>query len=549
MKVKKIACGCLAFLGLTTVLLGCGRYLYVREIMPLLGKQLTPLAGAEIIPENATAVAYLDTDYEKWSQLKQFDLSNIPETLQEEIKDWQDNFSYIKDLEYQKDIEPWLGGAMFAVLPGQPTQNNNQLLMILGIKDKFEAKNFFDKLKKESEVKLTKIEYQEIEIATAIDQYNKRIVSASIDNQLIIANNPQVIKQAIESYRKNLSLINHHKSKSILNKKFDSNNSLAAIYLFDYNQLLYRNLDSNRELPLINNLETIEATVINLTRTSKGLKLRLTTQLKQEVPVKLAINQSELLQLFPDNTIALINGQNLDKIWSTAVTQLETNREASYLLDIARLSLHLTANLELDRDIFGWMDGEFALGLIKTETPITSDINIGLGGMIVLETTRPKIAQKKIANLEKVLATQFDLEIFEEKINDKTIVQWRDRYGDNLISYSWLDFHHLFLALGNSAWKSIDIKPYQSLTKDKYFKSINKELTGNNLGYCYLDLAQILNLAYYFPIEELDVDIQSAIALLKSIEGIGIVVTMPNSYTYQQDLFILFKEDRATYPS
>ena len=544
MNAKKLGCGCLTSLGIAAALFWGGRYFYTQGMMPFLGKQLTPIAGAKVIPENAIAVGYIETDAENWSKLKQLNLSDTKKLLQEEIEDWQENFPNSSGLKYQQDIQPWLGGAMAAIVPDESAKKDFDLLIILGIKNKLKARNFLNTIKKDSEVKLTETKYQGVKITQAVDKYDDQIVSALIDDKLIVAENRKTIQLAIDSYKNNSSLISNPQRKSVLNQKLNLENTLAEIYIPNYSQLIKNTIALDKELPFLEQLQVLESTVIGLETAKQGLRLRSITKFNSEITeAELAVDRGKLLNLFPDDTIALVNGRGIDKIWSGLVTQLEADRETSHLLEIVRLSLSLTANIDLDKDIFGWMDGEFALGLIKTQSPTIPKLNIGLGGAIILETTQPNTAQEKLASLEKSLARQLDLDSFEEKINDKTIIQWRDRDRGNVFSYGWLNDNNLLFAFGDSTWELIDTKQHKSLSKNKFFKAITRELPSNNLGYFYLDIAQILNMAHYLPLEELDTDAQDAIAVLKSIKGIGITVTMPDRYTNQQDLFILFQED------
>ena len=544
MNAKKIGCGCLTILGVAVTLFWAGRYIYTQGMISFLGKQLTPIDGAKVIPENAIAVGYIGTDAENWSKLKQLNLLSTKKLLKKEVEDWQENFPNSSNLKYRQDIEPWLGGAMVAMLPDTTAQEDFNLLIVLGIKNKLKARDFLNKLEKRATVNLTETKYQGVKISQAVDKYNDAIISALIDDKLIVAENKKTIERAIDSYKNNSSLVSDSETKSVLNQKLNLENTLAEIYITDYSQLIKNTIALDKELPFLERLQVIESTVIGLGQEKQGLRLRSITKFNsQATESEFTVNQGKLLNLFPDDTIALINGRRIDKIWSGLVKQLEAEAETNYLLDIARLSLRSTTNIDLDKDIFGWMDGEFALGLIKTETPTIPKLNIGLGGAIILETTKPDLAQKKLASLEKALARQLHLDSFEEKINNKTLVQWRDRKTGNVFSYGWLNSNNLLLAFGDSPGELLDRKQHKSLSKNKFFQALTRKLPSNNLGYFYLDVAQVLNMAHYFPLEELDADAKDAIAVLKSIKAIGTTVTMPDRYTNQQDVFILFQED------
>lgn len=510
-----------------------------------MGQQLTPIAGAEVIPNNAIAVSYFATDYELWAELKQLNLSDKQQLLEEQAEVWHDDFTRDINFEYQQDIEPWLGGAMIAMLPRK--QKNFNILIILGIKNKFKAKIFFNKLRKELTAKSSETEYRGFYITKVIDNRSRQIHSTLIDNKLIIANEQQIIKQAIDSYQNKTSLITNPQTRLALKQPLNLRSSLAKIYIPNYRKLVQNTFDKKStllELPLVEKLRAIQSTTITFKSEAHGLKIRTITKLNsKQTKLKFDTNPRKLLNYLPDETIAMVNGQELNKIWLSLVEQFETNENTSRFLDITRLFLRITANIDLDKDVFGWMDGEFVVGLIKTEIPIIPDLDVGLGALVILETTQSELAHQRITRLETNLAKQLDLNSLKTKIGNKTIIQWQDANSNNIFSYGWLDSHNLLLIIGDSKQKFFNTKQHQTLSNNKFFQTIARELPNKNQGYFYFDIAQILNMAHYLPLEELDDNAKQTISILKSIKGIGTTITMTDEYTKQQDLFILFQED------
>lgn len=545
MKVKKLGSACLALLGTATITYIGVRYFSSQKITTFLGQQLTPIAGAEVIPNNAIAVSYFATDYELWAELKQLNLSDKQQLLEEQAEVWHDDFTRDINFEYQQDIEPWLGGAMIAMLPRK--QKNFNILIILGIKNKFKAKIFFNKLRKELTAKSSETEYRGFYITKVIDNRSRQIHSTLIDNKLIIANEQQIIKQAIDSYQNKTSLITNPQTRLALKQPLNLRSSLAKIYIPNYRKLVQNTFDKKStllELPLVEKLRAIQSTTITFKSEAHGLKIRTITKLNsKQTKLKFDTNPRKLLNYLPDETIAMVNGQELNKIWLSLVEQFETNENTSRFLDITRLFLRITANIDLDKDVFGWMDGEFVVGLIKTEIPIIPDLDVGLGALVILETTQSELAHQRITRLETNLAKQLDLNSLKTKIGNKTIIQWQDANSNNIFSYGWLDSHNLLLIIGDSKQKFFNTKQHQTLSNNKFFQTIARELPNKNQGYFYFDIAQILNMAHYLPLEELDDNAKQTISILKSIKGIGTTITMTDEYTKQQDLFILFQED------
>jgi hypothetical protein len=103
MTSKKSGCGCFPILGIGLALAFGGLYFFN-------GKKLTPLEGAEVIPQEAIVSGYISTDLKDWSQLEEI---GIPKSiLDNNIEQINTEFITNSNIVYQEDIKPWLGGAM-----------------------------------------------------------------------------------------------------------------------------------------------------------------------------------------------------------------------------------------------------------------------------------------------------------------------------------------------------------------------------------------------------------------------------------------------------
>lgn len=65
-------------------------------------------------------------------------------------------------------------------------------------------------------------------------------------------------------------------------------------------------------------------------------------------------SSGKIVGQFPAETLALVTGRGISSIWSAFVQQAKTNPQLSQGLDAVRQQL-TTVNIDLDKDIFGWM--------------------------------------------------------------------------------------------------------------------------------------------------------------------------------------------------
>ncbi len=103
-------------------------------------------------------------------------------------------------------------------------------------------------------------------------------------------------------------------------------------------------------------------------------------------------------------------------------------------------------NLDLDEDIFGWMNGEFALSLIGVNEGIFRDF--GIGTSAIFQTSDWETANRTLAKLEDLAVQNPDVAIDRRTVQDKTIVEWKTPLGEVLLSYGWLDNNSLTIAWG-----------------------------------------------------------------------------------------------------
>ncbi|MEO0967867.1 MAG: DUF3352 domain-containing protein, partial [Cyanobacteria bacterium J06639_18] len=78
------------------------------------------LGSAKLVPDEAIMTAYISTDPKLWSNLENFGTPEAQKLITQGLEDFKKDLTKDSDLSYEKDLKPWLGGVMFAVLPPNP---------------------------------------------------------------------------------------------------------------------------------------------------------------------------------------------------------------------------------------------------------------------------------------------------------------------------------------------------------------------------------------------------------------------------------------------
>jgi len=112
-------------------------------------------------------------------------------------------------------------------------------------------------------------------------------------------------------------------------------------------------------------------------------------------------NESQLLSELPERTIAVMNGHQLDQVWSQFVELSEQNPFLRTGLSLMRRWAR-ARDLDLDQDVFSWLDGEYAIALFPaTESTLP---NLPLAGGILIESSQRDVGEIALSKLGKIAA-------------------------------------------------------------------------------------------------------------------------------------------------
>ncbi len=508
-------------------------------------KKLTPIAGAKLIPDEAIMSSFISTEVNNWTKLKQLGLPSLDELFPEEIAAIEGELSDV-GINYQQDIQPWIGNTMFALVPTTDSSDAIQdanALAIIGIEDPLKANNFLKKIQSQIEATSETTKYKGIDITSSTDTRGNIIHTTLLGNKLLASNEINAVKKSIDTYKGEPSLSNSAQTKEIFQQKLELDNSLAQVYFTNYDRLIASSLqDSGLPENTIESLQILQSLSFGIGTENNKIKLQGLAKLdSQLVKQKYTNSPGQILTTLPTETIAFVSGQGINNFWTGLSEIANQEPELKTAFDGIRTSTKFVTGLDLDRDIFGWMDGEFALGIVPSPQPNIPQLNIGLGGAFVLETSDRKTAQNTMDKLDNKI--QQNLGISSQKTNLKKtdITQWSIPSSNLALSSGWLDKSNLLFALGNEDIKSLYEANKSSLKNNLKFQEIVQDLPKKNLGYFYLDMETIMTEISPLLVGT-DPNVDKVISVLNSITAIGGTTTIINQETSQTDMVILFKK-------
>ena len=516
----------------------------------------TAIGGAKFVPDAALMSAFVSNDPQVWSKLQNFGTPEAQTLISQQLKQLQENFLAKNNLDLEKDLQSWVGGVTIAVLPSQkslpssddrsslnsPENSKNseaKIMLVVGIKDKLNAMNFASKIKSQSKNETSKSsDYQGV----TINFNGENTYSALVSDYVVLSAQKKIVEQAINTFQgKETSLVN--KSEIYIAQNPQLKNSLATAFIPDYGALL-QELASNspeNKSPIpsnFNQLKPIKSVFMGLSVDNNGLRFQATAKIdSQSFKGNQTPTPGKVVNLFPPQTLALISGQGINQIWSNLLEQSQQSPELKTKIEGIKQGMK-TVNLDADKEVFPWMNGEFAISAIASEQVLPYNF----GGVLVLETSDRPGAETTLKKLDD-FAKKNTLNVETRTIEDKTITEWKIPFQGALLGHGWLNENSMFVAIGGSPLADVMVtKSNNSLSNSDGFKAIAGSLPNSNQGYFYLDVDQTMSLVNrklsQVPGSQLPPDFN---AIVNSIRGIAITTNWLDSSTSQLEMFLALK--------
>ncbi len=522
------------------------------------GSSSDALGSAKLVPSTALMATYITTDSQAWAKLEQFGTPEAQKLVAKGLEDFNKQMFSDSNVSYEKDIKPWAGGVMVAVLPPNPVKpaqlkvpsgapnlptnlrQEPNILILVGIKDKLSALNFANKLKSQKGVKFQESDYQGQKIIETTEK-GKPTYSVVLNNShLVLAPEKQAVEKVIDTFKGQSSFASKEGASSILSKGVDVKNSLAQIYVPDYAgmvQQLAAGSKQAKQLPpqALTQLKQIKSVVAGVGVDDAGVRVKAIANLDPQLnKFQYQSSPGNIVGQFPTDTFALVSGSGISRSWETLVEQSKDYPEMKQVFEQVRGQLKFV-NIDLDKDIFGWMNGEFAFGGIPSNQGVLA--SVGFGGALVFDTSDRKTAEATLTKLDTLAKTQ-QINVANKNIGGKDVTEWQIPRQGALLAHGWLDQDTVFVALGGPVADALANGKNPSLNNSDAFKAVTGSLQKPNGGYFYLDMdkTKTVPLVNSFISSNLN-----TITILSSIRGLGFTANSPNKSTSELEMLLALK--------
>lgn len=503
----------------------------------------SPLAIAKTIPDEAYMTAFVSSDLQSWAKLQQFGTPEAKQLVTKSLQTMEQDLMSKNKINFDKDIRPWIGNGMIALMPGQKGMEQPTVLAVFNIRDKVGALQFAGKLASQGG-KSKETEYKGNKIIISEDE---KTYATVVKDFLMVAADQPTIEAAINTSQGEPSIASKPGAEAMFTKGVDVPNPLAMIYMPDYAgtmQTLINTSAQGTDVPpaTLKQLKQVQSMVAGVGVEDAGLRMKANVVMSPDGPkFDYQPVPGKIISQFPADVMAMISGGNINRIWNQANEQAKSDPTMQQAISTLRASTKM-ANLDLDQDILGWMDGEFGFAVIPSDRGILAQL--GAGSVLVVDTSDRKKAEATFAKLDEI-AKANAVVVQQREVEGKKVTEWSSpMMPEPLMGHGWLDDNSAFFAVGGPMIEVITKKPAQTLDNNANFKLSTGNLPKQNLGYFYLDMDKTMALVNRFAMLSQSPIPPEPAAILNSIQSVGVTSQQVTPAIGEMDLLLALKKSK-----
>ncbi|MEG4250446.1 DUF3352 domain-containing protein [Microcoleus sp. Pol10D4] len=505
-----------------------------------------PQDSAKVVPDEAMMAAFISPNPQALAQLQRFGTPGAQKLIGQGLKTFQEQSLAGTQIDFDRDLKPWLGGVMVALLPPDAVTNTEppKLLVVVSVKNKISAWNFANKLKSQPGATTQETEYKGVKIFEIAEPTGKRYSLALLNDQLVMAPLKKPVELAIDTFKGEPSLATQPSTTKFFAESAGVKNPIATVYIADYPaaiEQLKANLPPDIQLPwtVFSQFKQVKSLVAGIGADSEGLRVKTIAQFDPKFVQQNPQFASKLLPRFPDETIALVGGKGIDKIWSQVTAEAQDSPEVDRGVQQVRNSFK-RLDLDADRDVFGWMNGEFAIGAIGSDQGILSQL--GMGAAMIFETSDRPAAEATLKKLDAIAKSNPTVSVAPRTVEGKEVTEWQIPQQGTLFGHGWLNENSVFVAFGGPLVDVITSTPPQPLSSSPSFQAIATSLPRGNQGYFYIDMEKTMSWANQYLLAVQPNLVSPPVAeLLNSLRGVSVATASTQPTTAQLEILFALK--------
>jgi Protein of unknown function (DUF3352) len=478
---------------------------------------------ASVIPADAYFVTYISTEPEAWAKLRKFGTPEAQKIIGTQLTEFQQKVLAESKMDYVKDLQPWMGNVMVAALPNSdPKVTEPQFLIAIGVKDKLKALDFANKLKAQSKEPIKEIDYKGVKI-TDSGKGKSETFSALVNDELVISPQQHTLELAIDTAKGSPSLASKAGNDWFTGDTLQLKQPVMAFYMPDYAKSVKQLLASSKTPTAIDpftmsQLEKVKSIGGGIEIDDAGIRMKMVSK-NDGTLLSLPNTSSKAVSNFPADTFVFAGGSGISQIWTEVNKIAAAKPEMQQAFTQMRQGFTQSTQMDLDKDVFGWMSGEYSMGMIPVDKGITAQA--GFGGAITIDSNDKAKTDATMTKLGD-LAKGSRIAVEQRQVGGKSIVEWKVPGQGTVLSYGWLNDKSLLLTVGEGLMDKMVAPVGETLDRSSNFSTIISTMPQEKQSYMYFDMDRMMTLfnskfAAMSP-TPIPADVN---AIVSSIRGVG----------------------------
>jgi Protein of unknown function (DUF3352) len=536
-----------AVTGAATLVVGAAA-IGVWQLLPGKSGKLDISNGVNLLPQDTLLTATISTDPDRWQKLQEFGVPESRGVFEQQLTKIQTEFLTNYGYDYRRDIQPWIGRQiLFGYLnnPAAIDKSNRaklpqqHLVALLPIADREAAKKVVEQHQIPVDANLVETSYKGVSIKET-KRKDGSIAIAIIDNFVAIGTDRQSLQRVIDTQQG---------SKSLLTVP-GYTKALTEIGIDRPFVQLYANVPVATAVAAANSPQTLapeklaqaqiqQGIAANATLDPEGIAWKGISWLKPSTKQPLVVENKgqNLAEQLPANTLVMISGGNLQRLWLDYVRSTAGNPLAPFKPEDLAKSIDSLTGLELESEILNWSKAPFGVAMIPK--PERTDTEYGAGLVLIQQASDRSAAEKAFAKLDTMMNKQQAFKVEKAKLQGKEVVNWRSPLNGTSGTHGWLDNNLAFLSLGAPVASSFVPQPPQKLADDPLFRQSTRSSLNAHNGQFFIDFDRTINAGNLLPLPYLPPE---AIATFKAIRSVGVTSAIFDEVSNRFDLFVSIKK-------
>ena len=516
--------------------------------------------GVSIVPQDALMTVSISTNEGQWHKLRQFGTPETQRSFDRFLVDLRDNLLTANGYDYQEDIQPWIGQEVTLAflspssaiatdkstpsLP--PVASESSVLMVVPVANPLRAKQVLEKKQSQVNSVSSNRTYKGVQIREIKGNSSNSYSTAVLGGRyLVVTSNFQATNRAIDTYKGNPSVASTPGYKQALNN-IQNPSPFARIYINVPEAAAVASANSARPVPLeelatLRDHQGLAATAI---LKSEGIEFQGISWLNPQSEKQHLVENSatSMPKLLPAETLVMISGGNLDRLWQDYALGANANPVAAINPQWLQEALAETTGLDLEADLFDWMEGEFSISIIPAVEGTNTVVPFGL--LLMVEASDRRAAETALERLDRVMQEKYAFQVEEATLENRPVINWTPTFGLVNITRGWLDGNVTFLAVGAPIAEAIVPQPNASLATSQFYQKFVPQGLNPNNGHFLMDVDRIFNGNILDGLFQLPSEVDEHLSAIRSI-GVTAAVTSPRTTRY--DVFVgLRKGDKPS---